>query len=42
MLWSASKAYEEEPFETESELEAAINEVRVFSEIWVSLVYVKH
>src|SRR3989304_3203502 len=27
MLWSASKAYEEEPFETESELEAAINEV---------------
>ena len=26
MLWSAAKAYEEEPFETESELEAAINE----------------
>lgn len=26
MLWSLSKTYEEEPFETEAELEAAINE----------------
>jgi len=26
MLWSLSKTYEEEPFETEAELEAAIND----------------